>query len=187
MTGFVRRISMSFANAPIRSKLALSCSLVFMAVLLVSTITLYYLTKQTIEGHIESELNNSTKSILNMVQTAANLSIRNHLRAVADKNKEIVVRVYQDVLKGNLTEAEAKKRAAEILLSQSIGDTGYIYCVNSRGIIQVHPKHALMGKDLSGYPFIRRQTQERSGYIEYNWQNPGDSQKRPKALYMTYF
>ena len=34
------------------------------------------------------------------------------------------------------------------LLSQTIGTTGYIYCINSRGIIQVHPKPALLGANL---------------------------------------
>lgn len=176
-----------FSNASIRIKLIVSCALVFVTVLLFSTITLYYLTKQTIERHIESELNNSTKAILNMVQTAANLSIRNHLQAVADKNKEIVISLYQEALTGGLSEEAARERAARILVSQSIGDTGYVYCVDSSGRIRVHPEASLLGKDLSGYPFIQRQTRKRDGYIEYEWKNSGDREERPKALYMTYF
>ncbi len=174
-------------NAGIRSKLVVAYSLVFIIVLLLSTSVLYLLTKQTIERNIESELHNSTTAILNMVKTAANLSIRNHLQAIADKNKEIVTGLYQQVLTGRISEETAKKQAAEILLSQSIGDTGYIYCLNSQGVLMVHPQPSLIGKDLSGYPFIQRQLTKKDNYIEYEWQNPGERVKRPKALYMTYF
>ncbi len=177
----------AFNDAPLRVKLVVAYSLLFTTVLLMSTATLYILTKQTIERNIESELHNSTTAILNMVQTAANISIRNHLQAIADKNKEIVTGLYQQTLKGNLSKTEAKRQAHQILQSQKIGETGYIYCLDSVGILKVHPEPTLIGKDLSGYPFIQQQLKEKNGYIEYEWQNPGEPDKRPKALYMTYF
>ncbi|MFH2057272.1 MAG: cache domain-containing protein [Pseudomonadota bacterium] len=145
------------------------------------------MTKKNIESNIESELHNSTKAILNMVQTAANLSIRSHLQAIAGKNKEIVAGLYQQVLTGKITEKEAKNQATQILFSQRIGDTGYIYCLSSEGVLLVHPKPSLVGKNISNYPFIQQQLKKKDNYIEYEWQNPGDAVQRSKALYMTYF
>ncbi|MCP3943901.1 MAG: HAMP domain-containing protein [Desulfobacteraceae bacterium] len=189
-TSFFKSISLipdGFKNASIRIKLIVAYSCLFVVVLLLSNMTLYFLTKKTIERNIESELHNSTTAILNMVQMAANLSIKNHLRTIAIKNKEIITGLYQQTLTGKMTESEAKKRASQILLSQKIGETGYIYCLDLKGVLEVHPKPRLVGKDLSGYPFIQQQLEKKDGYIEYEWQNPGELDKRPKALYMTYF
>ncbi len=183
----IRSASNSLKNATIWFKLVIAYSLLFTVVVSLCASILYYLTKQTIERNIESELNNSTTAILNMVSTAATLSIRNHLHAIANKNKEIITSLYQKVLAGRFSEAAAKKQASEILLSQSIGDTGYIYCLNSKGELMVHPQASLIGKDLSDYEFIKQQLIKKDSYIEYDWQNPGESVKRPKALYMTYF
>lgn len=64
---------------------------------------------------------------------------------------------------------------------------GYIYVLDGKGIIRVHPKVELRGADLTGHAFIREQLSQHSGYLEYQWANPGKSQTRPKALYMSYF
>ena len=35
--------------------------------------------------------------------------------------------------------------------------------------------------------FVQEMISIKNGYIEYEWQNPGDDRPRPKALYLTYF
>ncbi|MCK5836468.1 MAG: AMP-binding protein [Desulfobacula sp.] len=70
-----------------------------------------------------------------MVKTSATVSIKNYLRAVAEKNREIVASIYQQTLDEDLTVSQAKQKAADILLSQTIGNSGYIYCVNSVGTV----------------------------------------------------
>ena len=75
----------------------------------------------------------------------------------------------------------------ETFLSQSIGISGYIYCINSKGIITIHPNEKLRGRDVSNFEFVKQQMEIKDGYIEYNWKNPGESEERPKALYMTYY
>lgn len=171
----------------IRSRLLMSYSVAFLVAFCIGIFIIFTVVRITINDTIERELQNSTQSILNMVQTAVNASIKNHLRAVAEKNKEIVTAVYGQFTQGDISEERAKKRASNILLSQPIGKSGYIYCINSNGIIQVHPKEQLVNSDLSDHSFIREQISKRDGYIEYNWANPGEIEKRPKALYMTYF
>jgi hypothetical protein len=61
------------------------------------------------------------------VKTSAQGSIKNYLRAVAEKSLEIASAIYQQHLNGEYTEAESKKKIHDILLDQTIGDTGYIY------------------------------------------------------------
>ena len=176
-----------FRKLSVRSRLLYGYSLTFLLTIAIGSLGLFFFARNTIEKNIERELDNSNRSILNMVQIAADTSIRNHLRGVAEKNLDNVRFFYGKFKDGVLTEQEARKRAEEILLSQTIGKTGYIYCINSLGIITVHPNKELDGADLSRYRFIQEQKETKKGYIEYEWANPGEEAKRDKALYMVYF
>jgi len=177
----------SFRNLRIQHKLLAGYSAVFILCIMLGSLVVYSVVRQTLETNIESELKNTTTTILNMVRTSAATSIKNHLRAVAEKNLDIATYFHGQALAGRLTEDEARQRVAEILLSQPIGTTGYIYCIDSAGVMNVHPKQELIRADLSEYAFIREQTVRKEGYLEYDWMNPGETRARPKALYMTYF
>lgn len=176
-----------FHTLSIRYKLLYGYGLAFILTIILGNAMLYLFIRNTIETNIELELRNTTESIRNMVETATDASIKNHLRTLAEKNREVVTYFYSLQENGDLTEKEAKERAAEILLSQTIGTTGYIYCINSNGIVQVHPKEQLVDVDLSKFNFIQQQKALREGYIEYIWANPDEPIARPKALYMAYF
>ncbi len=154
---------------------------------LIGGVGMYFLVRKTVEANIESELANTTTNILNMVRTAAQASIRNRLRAVATTNRSVAAFFYAEYKAGRMTEEEAKASAEAALKSQTIGTTGYIYCLNSKGVLVMHPKPALLGKDISEYRFVQEQMQRREGYLEYEWRNPGEISARPKALYMVYF
>jgi PAS domain S-box-containing protein len=176
-----------FTNLRIRYKLLVSYATVFTLSMSLGSYIIYTFVRQTIEAGIESELENSTNTILNMVRTAANVSIRNHLRAVAEKNREIAEAFYERWQSGEISEVEAKALASRVMLSQTIGKTGYIYCIDSFGKVLLHPEQALLGADISQFDFVREQKAHKMGYLEYDWQNPGEDHPRPKALYMTYF
>ena len=176
-----------FKDLSIRSKLLIAYLPLAVLATVISSAIVFAVTFRIMEHNIELELSRSTDTILNMVKTVTTSSIRNHLRALAEKNREIVQFHYKLSQSGALSEQEAKAQAAAILLSQQIGKTGYIYCINSRGIIQVHPRAKLHNVDLSKNYFIKIQKIKKEGYIEYNWANPGETIKKPKALYMSYF
>ncbi len=160
---------------------------IFVIFLVIAIALLLPIIRRTIEAGIESELNNTTTSILGMVKASADASVKNYLRAVAEKNKDIVTDLYERFRRGEFSEPEARKRAEAILLSQRIGRTGYIYCLDSRGVIRLHPVPELRGADLTAYDFILKQMQLQEGYLEYDWKNPGEPHAKPKALYMTRF
>ncbi len=174
-------------NLRIRHKLLLAYSAIFILSLTLGSSMIYRSVRRTIETNIESELKNTTNTILNMVNNAVRLSIRSYLRAIAEKGRDIAQYYYGLYENGTLTQSQAMDMARNVLLSQTIGKTGYIYCLSSEGIIVNHPHQALMGADLSGYTFIRDQMARRVGYVEYDWKNPSETRARPKALYMTYF
>lgn len=176
-----------FQELPIRLKLLFGYLLTFLIIIIAGNSLLYIYVRSTIESNIESELSNTTSSILNMVESTIDASIANYLRAIAEKNLEIVSDLHSRQLKGELTINEAKGIAARILRSQTIGKTGYIYCVGTNGVIQVHFNQSLIGENLSKFDFIAEQKRRRIGYLEYDWANPGENNTRPKALYMTYF
>lgn len=176
-----------FRNMRLRNKLLISYAVIFLVIISLSGLTMYAVLKRAVESSIESELNNATTAIVNLVRTSVSVSIKNHLRAAAEQNLEMVQHFYERYQRGEMTEAEAKAMATEVLLSQRIGTTGYIACVNSRGVMVVHPEAAWIDQDITAYAFVREMITLKEGYLEYDWKNPGDADARPKALYMVYF
>ncbi|SDP12227.1 cache domain-containing protein [Desulforhopalus singaporensis] len=176
-----------FSKTRIRNKLLISYSLLYALSLLIGFATFYFIIRNTIKANIESELNNTTTTIYNMVKTSAAVSIKNYLRSAAEKNVEIINGFYREHRRGILTEQEAKQQAAHVLLSQTIGESGYIYCLNGNGIVVVHPSKELLQADVSEYSFVKDLIVRKKGYLEYDWKNPDEQSPRPKALYTIYF
>lgn len=82
----------------------------------------------------------------------------------------------------------------EGLVSQKVGKTGYIYCIDSKGVLKVHP--AKEGSDISNYDFIKEITARgpqlaagEIGWITYPWINKelGEKKARNKIVAYTYF
>jgi signal transduction histidine kinase len=139
---------------------------------------------------LRAQMSNTEALVVNMkrmIENSVNGSIKSYLRGIAEKDVEIVAYFYGEYKKGNLGKESAMKAAGDALLSQRIGKTGYVYCIDSLGTVRVHPNAGLRGTDLSKYDFILTQRTYKSGYIEYDWANPGESKARPKSLYMAYF
>ncbi len=171
----------------IRTKLFVSYSCAFLLILIIFGLCIFFFVKVAIEKNIESQLEQSTNALLNMVEIATEVSLKNYLRATAEKNLEIAKFYNQRVSLGELSEEEAKRQVGEIFLHQHIGESGYIYSIDSFGVLQVHPQASLTGVDISNYDFVADQKRRKDGYLVYDWQNPGEQSKRGKALYMAYF
>ncbi|MGM0654312.1 MAG: cache domain-containing protein [Thermodesulfobacteriota bacterium] len=175
------------SSLQIRYKFLISFALIFFLSMALCNLFIYVYVRNNIEDRIESELTNTTAMIYNMVNTSVNVAIKNHLRAVAEKNLDILTDLYQRSLAGTISREEARKRAAEVILSQSIGSSGYLYCLDSHGDVTVHPRAELIGTNLSEHAFIQQMMEKKQGYLEYEWKNPEEENFRPKALYMAYF
>lgn len=174
-------------NLPIRYKLLLTYSMIFVVLVTAGGAFSYSVVRRAVERGIESELGNSTATLLHLVRISVTSSIRNYLRAIAYRNLEITEHFYERYRAGELTEEQAKARAAEVILAQKIGTTGYVCCLDSQGMVLVHPKTPLLQTNLSEYGFVQELKQRREGYLEYEWQNPGEEAPQPKAMYMAHF
>jgi signal transduction histidine kinase len=177
-------------NMRLRNKLFIGFLSVFVTAIVLQTSVIYWFVRNTIEARIESELKNTTESILNMVNTAATVSIKNHLRAVAEKNRDIVAHFYNRFKNGEFTEQEAKAGAAKVLLSQPIGSTGYLFVWDvskAPNIIPLAVHPVIQGEDVAYVDFVQEGARLKTGYIEYRWKNPDEPAERDKAMYLTYF
>jgi two-component system NtrC family sensor kinase len=174
----------------IRFKLLAGYSIVFLSAITLSGLFIYSFVKHTVERNIESELKNSTAMVLNMVKTSAQASMKNYMRAVAEKNRDIVARIHERFLLNEITKQQAKALAETLLLSQRIGKTGYIFVWDIQKapdsiILAVHPK--IQGKNVADVAFVQNGAALKNGYIEYEWKNPGEPVPRKKAMYLTWF
>ncbi len=176
-----------FHSIQIRYKFLISFAAIFFLSMFLCNLFIYAYVRNNIRDRIESELTNTTRMIHHMVNASVNVSIKNHLRAVAEKNLDILSGLYQKALSGSITMEDARARAADVILSQTIGSSGYLYCLDSKGDVTVHPSAGLIGTNVAGHAFIRQMMKKKDGYLEYEWKNPGEDTARPKALYMSYF
>ncbi|MHB8762747.1 MAG: cache domain-containing protein [Deferrisomatales bacterium] len=180
-------IRSALSGLPIRTKLLAACLAILVPFAAASVGVAYTVMRGALERQIHSELRNATETLRGTVQTAVGVSIRNYLRSVAETNRELVAHFHGEVLRGALTEAEAKAQAARAVVGQTIGRTGYLYCVDSRGTAAVHPSKEVQGRNFAEQPFVAEQMRRKTGYLEYEWGNPGEAAARPKALSMAYF
>lgn len=183
----MRLIKNYLIDQPIRFKMFYAYSIIVVMTVFLVGFTVYLQVSETIKENIENLLSNSTSVSLKVVERTAQASIRNYLRAVSEKNLQIVERLYQDVQAKQLTKQEAIARLRQILFSQTIGETGYIFCLDSEGKAVLHPNASVEGQNYAQFEFIQEQMVRRQGYLEYMWKNPGEKEPRAKALYMSYF
>lgn len=175
------------ADSRIRTKLYLAYAGAFLIIFLVAGGIIHAQVRDVLRRNIENELAKTTGALRTMVRASVDVSIRNYMRAVSEKCLAEARALQRQVKRGRLTEAEAKDRARHAFLSQTIGRTGRVYCLNSRGVMVVHHKRGLLGVDMSGLAFVREQVRRKEGYMTYEWREPLEARKRSKAVYMTYF
>ncbi|WP_054648489.1 cache domain-containing protein [Salidesulfovibrio brasiliensis] len=180
LTGLLRRFS-------IRTRLALGLSALLAVAVYATAFLVSSAVSNVIASDIHEALRNTTRTFATTVSSMANASVRNRLSAVAEKNLEIVRAIHRRERNGEITEAEAKKLARDVLLSQTIGQTGYLYAIDSGGKVVVHPHKEVVGTDVTDHEFIRTLMKTRRGYLEYDWKNPGDAESMKKVLSATYF
>ncbi len=159
----------------------------FVLIFVIIVSTIYWNVKTIITTNIERELENSSYLINSLIQTAADVSIRNHLRTTSENSIEIAEHYYQQFKDGAMTEKEAKMQVIDSIKPLEIGTTGYVYLLDSQGVLVHHPYAELENTNISEFKFVQTQIEEKSGYIEYLWQNPDDDYRRSKVLYMSYF
>ena len=79
----------------------------------------------------------------------------------------------------------------EKIKAKKVGQTGYIFCMDSKGTFTIHPggegENFYNSKDFNGSPFIKEMCENKNGWIRYPWKNVGDSSPRMKIVRYEYF
>ena len=181
-----------FKNLPIRLKLFFPYSLVFLVSFTLGFGLVFFEIRKNMEARIMDELKGTNRIISTLVSTIAQVSVKNRLRAIAERNHGAVAQLHQEVEAGRISLAEAQEQASHIMLAQRVGKTGDIYCMDSRGMNVFHSDPKVRGRDFSQERFsspdvIRRQLKKKNGYLEYQWKGPDDAVFRHRAMYMSYF
>ena len=75
--------------------------------------------------------------------------------------------------------------------AKRVGQTGYIYCMDRKGNLMIHPEaegeNIYESRDSNGVPFIEEMCRQLEGWIRYPWQNPGEDKPRSKIVrYLHY-
>jgi diguanylate cyclase (GGDEF)-like protein/PAS domain S-box-containing protein len=184
--GATRR-SGPFGNWPLRRKLLAAFLTIFAGTFLVNWVADRWLMGRVVHHQVAKESENSAAALDNLVKAAIDTNIISYLKGIAEKNGEIVASLNARVQAGEMDEATARREAAQILLAQRVGSSGYIYVVDGQGILRVHPKTELQGANYSEQAHIQEQLRQHTGYLEFLWAGPDDGQPKPRALYMTTF
>jgi len=161
--------------------------MVLLISMVITFVSIYFGVQLMLQKNIENSLNNSSYLNNEMIKTAADASIKNHLRTTSETYLEITQYYYNQYKQGLMTEEEAKIESMKLISISEVGTTGYVYVVNSKGILVVHPFEEMIGVDISDRSFVQSQINLKDGYVEYDWKNPDDEILREKALYMTWF
>lgn len=136
---------------------------------------------------INNELKKDNNKYRQIIEIASNVSVKKYLKAIADNNMSFVEGVYKDYLERKISKEEAMEIISRNIINQKVGGNGYLYVIDSKGEVLIHPEKIYRGKNLYHYEFIYQQTKKKNGYLEYKWANLNEKKPREKALYMTYF
>ncbi len=172
----------------IRTKTILMNNLIFTVILVLFSLFLYRQVKSVVIDHIESSLKSANISIENLIQSSSESAIKDHLRTIAEKNRDLMQLYYKRAAAGELDEEEAYNTVKRIFLDPEygkIGETGYLAGVDTNGVLVIHPKSE--GVDASGLEFMQKAMAMRNGYLEYMWKNTGEEEERAKAGWLSYF
>lgn len=115
----------------------------------------------------------SNRSALEQQRRSA---VKNYLRARADRLQREVEKIH-----AALPAEEAWQEMEELLNGEEIAETGYVFGMDSSGVLTIHPKS--VGTDLSGKAHIDEMRMQKSGYIEYH----SATMDRDKAVFYRYF
>ena len=153
--------------------------------ILATGLTIYQLEKKTTELLVEDELTNTSELAYSMIDSAVKSSVKNYMRAVAEEAKTILETQHNLLLNGEISFEEFKDNTERRISDFKLGESGYIYVIDSEGVLQKHDE--LLQENLIEYEDIQKIIEMKSGYIEYYWKNPSDEVEREKGAYISYY
>ncbi len=176
---------------------------VMVVFLLVNINIVHNMLKREIQSHLKDVGDNAVAMVnmnLQMLEKFENSLLETHkrkIKAIVESARAIVEHYYDLFKKGELSEEEAKEKAKEAVDALRYdGGNGYVFITDYSGVMLVHIKRDLIGKNLidlkdpNGVYLIRdliKAAKAGGGYVEYMWPKPGDEKLYPKLSYALGF
>jgi len=89
------------------------------------------------------------------------------------------------------SDKESFEYIKSLIKSKKVGKTGYIYCMDSKGTLFIHPAregdNIYESTDFNGFHFIKEMTEKKTGWIRYPWKNPDEQEARFKIVRYIYY
>jgi len=172
----------------IRTKMILGFGILPLVLLVALGLALFTVINANFNKRVNTKLENTLDQTKAMVNAVTQNSIKNYLRGIAEKNRDLLQSYHDQVTAGKMTKEEAlnavRKQFNDPVYGR-IGQTGYLAGVSSKGILSIHPKSE--GADASGHEFMKKAMAMKNGYLEYMWKNAGETEERAKVGYLSYF
>lgn len=177
-------------NLPLsfKQKLLLGITLSLFVVFGIGGTIAYWLTQERMQAQAREQMDVTSQGIQTMVRSLVISSVKNYLKGISESNIAYIEHVYARFKAGEINEKQAKALAETYMLQQKIGHSGYVTVVDISGDgikLAVHP--FAKGRDLSQIPFAQQMARQKTGYLEFEWNHPGDPKPRLKAEWMNFF
>lgn len=174
MTSFLNKLKLRW------KLLSLVLPLVIIPIFIVAAMIGYIANRQAYLGVTQT----SKDDLQHMVSFTIDLLDTHHRHFLDDTNHSTVS---ADEERSSKAFDALKKK----IKSKKVGDTGYIFCMDSTGTLTLHPDaegtNVIDARDSSGFPFIREMCEKKNGWIRYPWKNIGSQNPRMKIVHYEYF
>ena len=180
-------MKISFRNLSIRHKLSVSFSLFSLLLIILTFVLVSSFVNKNNRKLLQKELEDSSNLAIQVVNTNSEDTILHHLKSLSDTAIRILTFIETEGEGQGLSRSDIQLQAADYLGSIKVGDTGYAYVVDLDGNMLIHPFEEIRGSSVKEYNFVQQQLSDKTGYLEYLWENPNDEEPRKKVLYMDLF
>lgn len=176
-----------FSNMSIKLKLLLTILPLLMALLLIREMVVISNLDDELSIELDSRLNESNELVYNLLNQTFSNSLKNYLRGRVDDAVYSFEAVFSAYKRGAIPIETAMSNLKRGLSARKIGESGYFFVLDEKGVVVFHPIDEYIGRDFSSEDFIARQLEIKEGYGEYVWQNANESVPFPKAMYTKPF
>ncbi|MFW5684287.1 MAG: cache domain-containing protein, partial [Spirochaetota bacterium] len=145
------------------------------------------MTAASIRAYGLEEASQSAETLGVTLADAILLENQGALRARGEAALALVSSIDERVVAGEQTRASAEEQAIGFLSAQQIGDAGYFFVVRSDGSVVYHPSEGVRSETQIDTPIVQRILRQRSGFVRYYWQNPGEPLPKDKFGFIGYY
>ena len=155
-----------------------------MGILLTLSTILVIVLSMAVNTDARTTLENTNRDILELVKYTVEYEIEEYLTEDLSAAFEKIYQIRREY--EQLPEDQVQDKVLTYLKGLRIGKEGYIFGVNSKGVVFIHPYPDVFGSDVSDQDFVQKMITGKSGFLTYYWRNPDQAEPQFKVLSMRY-